>query len=635
MKRRLDAAARQQRHNSLQHLTGLGLPATKLQKVLVRLREHQSLLDCPINLRNIRDAQEEIFRQVVERRDFVLDDGSTFHWDFCNVGKALDVMSHSCSEFGELLQELHAKQPSSMEHPWGLVVYFDETIPGDPLRLDQRKKFMSVYMAIKNLGPTYLKHERYWFPIAICRTNIIKHVPGKWSHMLKVLLRSMVLDAPSIRAGVPLRCLQHGLVFFKISNILGDEDALRQGWSHKGANAVFPCMSCHNVCNKGARSVVRDNDPFFVEIGATDVSKFRRCTDSELWHKVDVLAAAKGRLTRAEFDRKEMGFGLIHNDDGLLQDRELRPFIRPMELQTHDPTHVLFADGICNTELTLLLPVLEKCRPALTLEMLHTYFTAAWKLPRAWRNNVTMRDVFSPQRVKHFRRMGTIQAFASEMMSIVPPLAHYLASHPIRLQIPDHVKSFLALGVLVRMMAKAKIGMVGSDELAAAFMQHGELFKQAYRGEGIKAKFHYARELPYQLLRDGMLLDTFTCERKHSMMKLAAEPIDNTSTFERTCLARALTLHQASLRDGIRDGLVHGQADPGTAALLGVVACTIAKDIRVDGTLLGTGDIIYISATQPVEVRAPVELVFGADQSPCLGFLVDVLHFVQEAGLDS
>jgi hypothetical protein len=82
MKRRLDVAAREQRHNDLQHLTELGLPATKLLKVVDRLKHRQSLLACPVSLRNIRDAQEEIFRQVAERRDIVLDDGSAFHWDF-------------------------------------------------------------------------------------------------------------------------------------------------------------------------------------------------------------------------------------------------------------------------------------------------------------------------------------------------------------------------------------------------------------------------------------------------------------------------------------------------------------------------------------------------------------------------
>ena len=107
-----------------------------------------------------------------KHENIILDDGSELHWDICNFGKLLNVMSSECSEFGNVLRDLRALEPSSMENPWGLVVYFDETVLGGPLRLDQRKKFMAVYVAIKNLGFSYLKHERFWFPVAICRSNI-------------------------------------------------------------------------------------------------------------------------------------------------------------------------------------------------------------------------------------------------------------------------------------------------------------------------------------------------------------------------------------------------------------------------------------------------------------------------------
>ena len=95
--------------------------------------------------------------------------------------------------------------------------------------------------------------------------------------------------------------------------------------------------------------------------------------------------------------------------------------------------------------------------------------------------------------------MGTVQAFASEMMSIVPPLAHLISTHAIHAQILDHVASFVALALLVRTVAACKMGMSTASDLSAALARHGELFKSVYAGEGIKSKFHYARELPYQL----------------------------------------------------------------------------------------------------------------------------------------
>ena len=132
----------------------------------------------------------------------------------------------------------------------------------------------------------------------------------------------------------------------------------------------------------------------------------------------------------------------------------------------------------------------------------------------------------------------------------------------------------------------------------------------------------------------GFLLDTFTCERKHVLLEFAAEPIRNTSCFERTCLCRALTLHIASLCDGIHDGLINAEADATTASVLGLVACSMSKDIRVDGTLMNIGDILLINSTQAVELVVPISAQFGVGQPARLGFLVDPLHFVDEVSLD-
>ena len=633
MKRRLDAASRADRHEHLQTLVELGISASKLLKVFEKFRNCSDLLDKPVNLRNIRDAQEDVFRRVSICRKVILDDGSEFDWEFCNFGKVLDVLSSECCEFGSVLRELQSLQPSSMAEPWGLVVYFDETVPGDPLRLDQRKKFMAVYVAIKNLGATYLKHERFWIPVAICRTNIVKQVPGKWSQMLKIVLRSILLDEPNVRCGVPLQCLNQNLVFFKVTNLLGDEDGLRQGWSHKGAAGVFPCMTCLNVCSCGARSVVRPDERFFVDIACTDETQFRRCEDSDVWHKVDLLAALVHRVTKTQLEAKETALGLNHNPEGLLLDVELRPFVRPITVQTHDPTHVFFSDGLCNTELNLLLPKLAELEPPVTVEILLIYLSAAWKLPRAFRATTSLTSIFSPHRVKHFRRVGKVQAFASELMTVVPPLAHFLHMHAVRTKLPDEIASFMELAVLVRMLARAKMGKMNPDTLSQALARHGNAFKRAYQGDGIKAKFHYARELPYQLQRDGMLLDTFTCERKHSMMKTAAEPIVNTSRFERSCLSRALTLHLATLREGIADALVRPEGSPEIASLLGFASCSIAKDIRVDGTLMGVGDVLWIAGRTCVQIICPMSAKFEEDNAADpsrLGFLVEVLDFVEQ-----
>ena len=114
-------------------------------------------------------------------------------------------------------------------------------------------------------------------------------------------------------------------------------------------------------------------------------------------------------------------------------------------------------------------------------------------------------------------------------------------------------------------------------------------------------------------------------------MKAAAAPICNARVFGRSCLSMALTLHLDSLREGIQDSLQRPELGPEAAADLGFASCSFAKDIRVDGTLMGIGDVLWVDPDTCVEVICPVSAQLVHDQPPRLGFLVDALRFVEKA----
>ena len=44
-----------------------------------------------------------------------------------------------------------------------------------------------------------------------------------------------------------------------------------------------------------------------------------------------------------------------YNPDGLLAAKDLREICPPMDVQTHDPCHVVFANGIVANELTMMV----------------------------------------------------------------------------------------------------------------------------------------------------------------------------------------------------------------------------------------------------------------------------------------
>ena len=201
----------------LTSMAELGLPEVKLLKVIEKVKANPGILDLVVGRKSVHEAAEHLFLQVADVVQMPMKVGNNLvDWDCCRVGPLFDVISTSCPEFGKLLVSLDRQSPSSPTRPWSIIMYYDETIPGDPLRLDHLRKFMGVYISLANFGPTLLKHERCWLPAAVLRTSIIKLIRGGWSGCIKWWLRRLLLDPGNVRGGVPLRVLQGRLAFFKL-----------------------------------------------------------------------------------------------------------------------------------------------------------------------------------------------------------------------------------------------------------------------------------------------------------------------------------------------------------------------------------------------------------------------------------
>ena len=408
-RRRLTASVYSKRHQGLLSLSELGLPACKLLDVIDKLRCHADLLDVPVSRKNVYRAQVEAFNAVKTVISVPRNDGSFYDWEICDLRKLLVHLTSECDGLAALLNELFDTRRCSKNRPWGLILYFDETVPGDSLRLDVPKKFMAVYCSIKELGPTVLKHEKVWMPLATVRTNVLQHIRGGWAIMLRLLLRHLFLGDMSISYGVHAPALRHRIVFLGLSNVLADAAALKQAWGAKGASGTIPCLECINVSNVRACSLLDGvAGSSLVDISCVDRSKSHQITNEELWRRFDELGEVKATMGADAFEDKSAGFGLNYSVDALMADKELRSVCPVLEVQTHDPAHVLFSNGTCHTDVSLVLVKLEKIKPPLTMEMLSTYFKAGWSMPRAWRHSSSFADVFRPSRVRRFQKTKKI-----------------------------------------------------------------------------------------------------------------------------------------------------------------------------------------------------------------------------------
>ena len=184
----------------LQELVGIkGVSDAALSAILQEVRREP--VEGDASRRVCNTAARAAIRDVEVCVDLPLIKGGTAKWTFLHplrlLRKCLDESPQLRSAYKSALLE----RPNSMASPWGLILYFDELVPGNVLRLDNKRKTMSVYMSFMQLGHERLSKTEFWFTLAVARANVIRAIDGGWSNMYRILLRSLFFGSQQFRKG--------------------------------------------------------------------------------------------------------------------------------------------------------------------------------------------------------------------------------------------------------------------------------------------------------------------------------------------------------------------------------------------------------------------------------------------------
>ena len=80
------------------------------------------------------------------------------------------------------------------------------------------------------------------------------------------------------------------MLYFELSNLICDGDAIRMIMNWKGAKAKLPCLCCMNVLSQESE----DNLPNgCVTLNCRDKSLFVESTNEDLWGKAETLTHQK------------------------------------------------------------------------------------------------------------------------------------------------------------------------------------------------------------------------------------------------------------------------------------------------------------------------------------------------------
>ena len=380
------------------------------------------------------------------------------------------------------------------------------------------------------------------------------------------------------------------------------EKACKEVLCWKGAGGLFPCVHCKNL--RGDTEGYEFDDEYVVPLSCADAELFDPRTDEDVWFTADTLAELKrgGGLDKDQFEEQQKLMGLNYKPTGLLWDMDLRPHILPISMNRYDPMHTLLVDGLVQTEIELILPVLDY--HGISFETIRSFMDSNWVFASALggkRAPSILTRIFAKGREKHFKKEKTFGCGASEALSVLAPFRYLLESQGDEFQAAcaNEVRSFCALCHVVGLYVDAKEGIDTSVEMTQALADHAHARGAAHADARHPFKWHMARHLPQQIHRDGCAFDTFPGERYHGHTKEVAYSVKNTISFEKSLTGRLTVNHLRILNEPMcfKDGLL----EP-IQSLLRVDNSWLSLKMKWQGTLLSENDAVYIDGSLVVVV---------------------------------
>jgi hypothetical protein len=531
-------------------------------------------------------ACDDLYRKVCVVEQLQLTD-CVFDWPCVSLSALLQHVTREETMFKHLLRQLWSSRPCSQAQPYGLTLYCDEIVPGNVLAPDNARKMACWYITVTDFGPQVVRHESIWLPLAVLRSSIAKKLAGGVSCCLAVIMRRLMISEELSTKGI---CLDigaegggHAQLFFRLSNVVADADGHRALWCVSGAAGKLPCPMCLNVVN--------DDVPGTVHMRCPDVARFQLARDTDWWNKAGRLTAASAG-TKKHLSDLQTAMGLRFAPTGVLWDLALRPFVSPTSSFTYDGMHILLSNGLCQTEVDLILQraVLE----GLDMSSVEAYIRLPWSFCQAYGQHSTLLGCVSAARLRSFKRGGELKCGASEMLMLMPVLCLFFRTIVAQSgKLLPEIECLEQLCTVVELYRKGKDGQDVADLLEQAVEKHGQLFLAVYDQEP-RPKAHYAHHLAKHLRRDGYIIDCFTGERKHQIVKMMAREVRNLNCFEKSVLVPTLakTLVDAeTLREGLRNP---AECPADLCQSFGIANGQVAKSMRRKGITLTSADLVEV-----------------------------------------
>lgn len=590
--------AKQRRQEALREIAGARISENQLGKILSKLAGKPELLtdisDGAVSSNTLRNELADMHLGVLERIgtavNVPLESGGVHQLVIASPQAMVSFFVERTSAIKDLMESVLLQHHDALR----LCMYHDEVSGGNVLRPDNKRKVTVIYFSFLEFGSRLLRDELVWFPMAVIKHDTATMARGALSGVLLCIFK-VCFSKQQIEEGFLLRVSTPRIVFFRVSNILADEAALKATWSHKGASGIKPCLKCKNVLMKG--TLAGQASVYLVEITEDNIRKFDQISDAEWFETADALVPRQGvRRSAKDLDNLEKSCGLNYNAHGLLFDPEMRKVVPP-STATYDSMHTYFNHGIASNETHVFLERAQE-KVGLTYAIIHKYIsTAGWAASCFLQKRINPASVFTESRSRASKE--ALKSMASELLAVLPLLRQLvLTTLSDKPQMQQETASFLSMCTCVDILQEIKASNAPSVELCnklrSAQREHLRLHMSCYGTEHVRPKNHYSFHIPDQIARDTMLLDAFTLERKHKLAKRFATTVTNGKDFETSVLARLLSQQLQDMPDNFCENHLLGSRTESAeiSSALGI-KCMVAEKARCQHMLVSAGDILF------------------------------------------
>lgn len=489
-------------------------------------------------------ADADAYGPLLVHQDVVCMDGSTLKVQFVNLCSFLHFAYKQGGSWYNCMKTLL----ESNAGPLGLCLYSDEVCPGNPLAANPSRKCWVVYAGFKEMGPL-LCNENAWITLCIVRSSIVAEIEAGMSQLIKKILfliflnpwcevqhLGIALQPPRDRTGEQSKRFRMDLRLF-----VQDGQAQKMTWSVRGDSGSRFCCLCSN-CFTSKDSQEEEDEAVSSACQFTRHAELVQHSSEEMLASWDRMAARKDTCTALEWKQWQQAAGVTYSPEALLACSDLRHILQPTKQWMHDYMHALLSNGLLSYGTFYLLQ---------ELDCWTTFFeyTKFWQLPKQF-CSVSISKLFESKRVAKHKKSDKLNCTASELLSVLPVLAHFLKK--VCRDQSAGIQAWLAMAALLEVIHSGFSGKVTPNMVFR--LAEDALGKWKDAGWPFRKKNHWVLHFYKSFQEHDFLISCFSMERKHKMITRKTSLLHNTTVFETSAMEEVATGELQTLaRDGMLD----------------------------------------------------------------------------------